>query len=435
MPSKKIKLKVAVKKIPPVSVKGMHDIIGEEYYKYQGFIEKASEVAIYYGFKPIETPVLEAEELFVSGIGEETDIVEKELYTLRTRGGDRLALRPEWTAGLMRAYLEHGMQSWPQPVMLYAAGPLLRHDSPQKGRFRQFWQFDLEIMGSEKSINDAATIHVMKTILGEAGLKKIRLEVNSIGDRDCRHIFRRELSNYYKKYLPELCRDCNRRYKNNPLRLLDCKNEKCQPIKNEAPSPISHLCAACKRHFKEVLEYLEAMEIEYIINNNLVRGLDYYTRTVFEMFEDKPGSEGLSLCSGGRYDYLARTLGSSKDVPSVGAAIGVDRVVSIEEAARLTPRVVKKPKVFFIQLGFEAKLKSLNVTEILRRAKVPVAQSLSKESLSVQLGIAETMGVSYTIILGQKEVLDGTVIVRNMDNRSQDTVKISQLGEYLKNLK
>jgi len=430
------------------TVKGMRDLIGDEYYLYQGLIEKAVETAIYYGFRPIDTPILEYEDLFQSGLGASTDIVEKELYTLRTKGGDRLALRPEYTAPIMRAYFEHGLQAEPQPVMLYASGPLFRHDSPQRGRYRELRQFDLEIIGTGKSIADAMVIRLVLIILKEAGLTNPVLEINSIGDNDCRPIFRRELSNYYKKNSRNICADCRERLKFNPLRLLDCKNPKCQELKKSAPNAISYLCSPCKQHFKEVLEYLEAMSITYTINNNLVRGLDYYTRTVFEVSSFTPpfqpseselatGSEmppatGFALAGGGRYDYLARALGVKKPALGVGAAIGLDRVIQSPNFSRLAPRVLKKAKVFFIQLGLEAKMHSLQVIEILRQARIPIAHSLSKDSLSAQLAIAEKLKIPYTLILGQKEVIDGTVIIRDMNTRSQNVVKTGALAEFLK---
>ena len=245
MSTKKIKREKPPKKAlegPYQSPKGMRDIIGEEFYAYQGFFEKAAEVAIYYGFTPIETPILEQEEVFVRGVGEGTDIVDKELYTLRTKSGDRLAMRPEFTASCMRAYLEHGMQSLPQPVMLYSSGTLYRHDKPQRGRYRELRQFNLEILGSEKAINDALVIKVFISILREAGIDEIELKINSIGDKDCRPNYRRELVNYYRKNLGKVCPDCVERLKTNPMRLLDCKNPECQEIKAGAPDSVSYLC-------------------------------------------------------------------------------------------------------------------------------------------------------------------------------------------------
>lgn len=459
MPAKKENSKME----PPRAPKGMRDLLTRDYYLYQGFFEKAAEIAIYFGFKPIETPLLEETRLYTSGVGEGTDIVEKEMYNVKTKGSSQLSLRPEGTAGVMRAYIENGMQTMPQPVMLYYSGTFYRHERPQKGRLRELRQFGLEILGSEKSIADATVIKVTMSILEEAGYKNLLLSINSIGDKTCRNSYRKELTNYYKKHASEICKDCKFRLKNNPLRLLDCKDEKCRPIKEGAPQSVSFLCDPCKQHFKEVLEYLETLKIEYTIDSNLVRGLDYYTRTVFEIStkgvpaqkakESAPLSDGesasdknaeptaaeagsLALAGGGRYDYLAKTIGSKKDVPGVGVGIGADRVImSPEFNQELAPRILKKPKIFFIQLGFSAKLQSLSIIEILRKARIPVLQSLSKDSLSSQLSVAEKMKIPYTIIMGQKEVIDGTVIIRDMDSRSQEEVKVEKLAEYVKKLK
>jgi histidyl-tRNA synthetase len=419
------------------SPKGMRDIINEEYYNFQGFFEKAQEVAVYYGFKPIETPMLEQVEVFTSSIGEGTDIVDKEIYTLKTKGGDHLALKPEHTAGLMRSYIEQGMQNIPQPVLFYQYGPVFRHDNPQRGRYRQFWQFDLDSLGSDKSIMDALVIKVGISILEEAGAQNLSVDINSIGDKECRNIYIKELTNYYRKHINDLAHIDRERLKTNPLRILDSKEEKTKEINENAPDAISFLCSSCKKHFKEVLEYLEEMNIGYNINKNLVRGLSYYTRTVFEIIEQTGTEDGtpLTLAAGGRYDYLARQIGSKKDVPAVGFSIGVDRIISSSWYKKLSPRIIKKPKIYFIQLGSEAKLKSLNIIEILRKAHIPIAQSLSKDSLGSQLAIAEKLNVPYALIFGVKEALDDSVIVRDMSNRSQETIKLSKLLEYLKEIK
>src|SRR3989338_8596057 len=419
------------------SPKGMRDLMNEEYYAFQGFFEKAQEVAVYYGFKPIETPMMEHEEIFTSGIGEGTDILDKEMYTLKTKGGDRLAMRPEHTGALMRAYIEHGMQNMPQPVMFYQYGPAFRHDKPQRGRYRQFWQFDIDVLGSEKSIMDAVVIKTCMSILEEAGAKNLSIDINSIGDKECRNGYIKELTNYYRKNINQLPAVDRERLKTNPLRILDSKEEKTIEKNKNAPDSVSFLCPSCKKHFKEVLEYLEEMHIQYNINKNLVRGLSYYTRTVFEIIEQKGTEEDtpMALAGGGRYDYLARQLGSKKDVPGVGFSIGVDRVVGSPWYKKLAPRILKKPKIYFIQLGSEAKLKSLNVIEILRKAHIPIAQSLSKDSLGSQLAIAEKLNTPYTLIFGVKEALDNSVIVRDMANRSRETVKLNKLLEYLKELK
>lgn len=444
------------------SPKGMRDIIGDEYYRYQGLFEKAQEIAVYYGFRPIETPILEHEELFVRGVGEHTDIVEKEMYALRTKGGDHLVMRPEGTAPSVRAYIEHGMHTIPQPVMLYYGGPFFRHENPQRGRLRELRQFGVEVLGTQKSIADALVIRTLLDILEEAGLKNLSIDINSMGDSDSRPGYVRALVNHYKKHVDALCPNCRERIKSNPLRLLDCKDERCAALKADAPDSVSFLSHAGKQHFKEVLEYLDSLNITYTINPTLVRGLDYYTHTVFEIIAGNEETErtekksddteettdkkdlhdtpeksmaGLAIASGGRYDNLAKLIGAKKSVPAVGGAIGLDRVLMMPGVKAPAPRIMKKPKVYFIQIGFEAKLKSLSVIEVLRKARIPIIQSLSKDSLSAQLAIAEKTGVPHVIIFGQKEALDQTVIVRNMENRSQDTVKLDKLSEYLKNIK
>ncbi len=436
MKKKKV-IKKKKKKKELISPKGMRDIMNEEYYNFQGFFEKAQEIAIYYGFKPIETPILEDEDVFTSGIGEGTDIIDKEMYRLKTKGGHHLAMRPEHTASLMRAYIEHGMQNMPQPVMFYKYGPVFRHDKPQRGRYRQFWQFDLDALGSEKSILDALVLKTCMSILEEVGAKNLSVGINSIGDKECRGIYIKELVSYYRKNINNLSTIDKTRLKSNPLRILDSKDEKTKIVNEDAPDSISFLCTSCKKHFKEVLEYLEEMNIDYNINKNLVRGLSYYTRTVFEIIEENDDEEGapMAIAGGGRYDDLAHQINRKKDIPAIGISIGVDRIVSSSWYKKLSPRILKKPKIYFIQLGAEAKLKSLNIIDILRKAHIPLAQALSKDSLSSQLAIAEKLNIPYALIFGVKEALDNSVIVRDMSNRSQETIKLNNLLEHLKKLK
>lgn len=422
------------------SVKGMRDIMGDQYYALQGFFEKAQEICEYYGLQPIETPTLEQEEVFLKGIGEGTDISDKELYTLKTKGKDKLAMRPETTAGIMRAYIEHGMHTKPQPVMFYTYGPVYRHDKPQRGRYRQFWQFGVEILGSTKAVSDVLAIHLAHLILKEAGIKDITLKINSLGDADSRKEYVKTLTAYYRKHINSMGATDRQRLKTNPLRILDSKDEAVAEINAEAPQSISSLNTASKKHFKEVLEHLGELGINYEIDHKLVRGLDYYSHTVFEFFttpeKNEEGEEmkPLALGGGGRYDYLAKIIGGKKDVPSVGFGLGVDRVIEAT-SKDITPKVKKAPKVYFIQLGQEAKLKSLAIIEELRLAKIPVAHSLSKDSLGQQLAIAEKLGVPQVLIFGQKEALEGSVIIRNMKNRSQKIVKIDKMVETIKKMK
>src|SRR3990172_2560930 len=243
------------------SPKGMRDLMNEEYYNFQGFFEKAQEVAVYYGFKPIDTPILEHENIFTSSIGVGTDIIDKEMYTLKTKGGDHLALRPEHTASLMRAYLEHGMEAQPQPVMFYQYGPVFRHDNPQKGRYREFFQFDLDSLGNDKSIMDALVIKAGMSILEEAGADTLSIDINSIGDKECRGSYIKELTAYYRKHVNQLPGIDRERLKTNPLRILDSKEPATKEINENAPDAASYLCPSSKKNFKEVLEYLEEIGI------------------------------------------------------------------------------------------------------------------------------------------------------------------------------
>lgn len=422
--------------------RGMKDLIGEDFYNNQGFFEKAQEICEYYGFSPIRTPILEHEEVFMKGVGEGTDIVDKEIYTLRTKGGDRLALRPEGTAPVMRAYIERGMQSLPQPVKFYYCGPTFRHDKPQKGRYREFDQFGIETLGSPKSIMDAITIKIALVILEEAGVEGVRVKINSIGDAESRKDYLKDLTNYYKKFINKMGAEDRQRMKTNPMRILDSKDPALLEINAAAPQSVAALNAASKKHFKEVLEYLNEMKIDYELDHTLVRGLDYYTHTVFEFFtEAKPDPENPgkelkqnALGGGGRYDYLAKTMSHKKNIPGVGFGLGVDRILEAS-SKKLVPKVKRKEKIYFIQLGSEAKMKSMNIIEILREAKIGVTHALAKDSLGSQLAVAEKLGLPFTIIFGQKEALENCVLVRDMENRSQKSVPIEKLADYLKKLK
>ncbi len=272
--------------------KGMHDLLPEDLRFVEKIVEKSKEIAEFYGFLPIETPHVESVDLFLRPLGETSDVVEKQMYTFRTKGGDFLALRPEGTAPIMRAYQENGMVSWPHPIKLYYYGSFFRHENPQKGRYREFRQFGAEVLGERDPMIDALLIKVLYLILLEIGFSakkgnEIVVHINSLGDKNCRPIFKRELSNYYKKKFNYLCKDCKRRSKDNPLRLLDCKEVECSQIKSDAPQIINYLCVDCKEHFKLVLEFLDECKIPYNLDNYLVRGFDYYSRTVFEVFLDR----------------------------------------------------------------------------------------------------------------------------------------------------
>jgi len=424
------------KKIKFQRPNGMRDILPEEEKYFQKVISVAEELVGFYGFKRIDTPILEETDLFSKGTGVTTDIVQKQMYSLKTKGGDYLTLRPEFTPGIVRSYIEHGMKNLPQPVKLYSFGPLFRYEHPQAGRHRQFHQFNLEVIGEGDAVIDAQNIQIFYNILNELKLKNLIVEVNSIGDPQCRAYYKKILVNYLRSREANLCPDCRRRLKENPLRILDCKEEKCQKVISQAPQIIDHLCEECHRHFKGVLEFLDEIELPYRLNPYLVRGLDYYTKTVFEIFledskESDQGSVRNALVGGGRYDNLVKILGG-EDTKASGASMGIERVIAVlkEKETKLTKPAV--PQVFLAQLGGMAKRKSLKLLEEFRKANVLVAESFGKDSLKAQLKLADKAGSRYTLLLGQREALEGTIIIRDMVAGKQDTVKLDKVVNEIK---
>ncbi len=415
---------------------GVHDILPEDQPYYEAVAEAAKSVLNFYQFKKIDTPILEDAELFSRGIGQLTDIVEKEMYTFKTKGGkDILALRPEGTAPIVRAYIQHGFQSMPQPIKLWYFGPFFRHERPQAGRFRQFYQFGAEILGEKDALADAQLISILYAILQELKLGDLIVKINSIGDENCRPVYRKALIKFLKSNKKSLCSDCQKRLKGNPLRVLDCKNEKCREVLAGAPQTIDFLCEECHTHFKEVLEYLDELKIPYILDANLVRGLDYYTKTVFEVESAPvPNVEGLSqgaLSGGGRYDNLAKMLGGP-EVPSCGMAGGVERIVALMKERGYKPKSLPKSEVFLAQIGPLAKKRSLAIMEDLRKANIKVAESFSRDSLKSQMGMASKMGIESVLIIGQKEALQGTVMMRNMETGKQSEVKQEEIIKEIK---
>lgn len=411
--------------------KGMRDILPEEQVFWNQLTETACELAENYGFQKIETPVLEDAELFIRGTGPTTDIVTKQMYVLKTAGGDELALRPEFTPGIARAYMENGMAAWPQPVKLFSYGPLFRYEQPQAGRYRQLYQFGVEVLGEKDAVIDAQVIQFCFNIFEALGLKKINIQINSLGCPQCRPAYRKALIDYYRYRKTKVCPDCRRRMRENPLRLLDCKEEKCQPIKAQAPAMVDYVCDECRVHFKQVLEYLDELEIPYFLNSSLVRGLDYYAKTVFEIFWDDEGISSMALGGGGRYDNLLKELGG-KPVPAMGAALGMDRVVYLMKKEQVKISTVKNPKIFLVQLGVMGKKKSLKLFKNLNDAGILTAESLSRDSIKAQLKIADKLGVKFALILGQQEALDGTVIIRDMQSGVQEIVPQEKVVEELK---
>jgi len=416
----------------PGTPKGMDDVLPLDQPYWDRVRTTAKKLADYYHFNRIDTPVVEYASLFEKGTGEETDVVLKEMYTFKTKGGDMLALRPEFTPSIARAYSQNGLSRQGQPQRLWMMGPLFRHDRPQLGRKRQFTQFDVEVIGGTTDpIYDAQVILLAYRLLEDLKLKNIVLSINSIGCRICRPAFKRQLQNYYRSHERELCEDCKRRLADNPLRLLDCKEKKCVELREHAPNVLDKLCANCNTHFKSVIEYLDELAIPYILQPYLVRGLDYYNRTVFEFSIEGTGTDVGSVGGGGRYDYLMETLGL-RPAPAVGMAMGVERIIAMMKAQEVKLPVAPVKSVFVAHAGSLAKKKALQLIETMRAGGIPTREALAKESLKAQLKVADKEGFSLALIVGQKEVYEGSAIIRDFRTGLQETFLLPRIVDEVK---
>ncbi|MBI3458859.1 histidine--tRNA ligase [Candidatus Azambacteria bacterium] len=421
--------------LPLVSPKGAPDILPKDE-KYWERVESVSKnMAREHGFVKIETPIFESSDLYLRSLGEATDVVEKQMFFLKKDG---LVLRPEGTAGVVRAYTQNGFFESPQPVKFYYSGSFFRHEQPQAGRLRQFHQFGLETIGASDPIIDMEVINVFFEIFLKLGIKNLVVEVNSMGCRTCRPKYRTALLRYYRPLVKNLCQNCKNRYEVNPLRLLDCKEEICQPAILNAPVMVDKLCEECKKHFQDVLEYLDELVLPYVLNSHLVRGFDYYTKTVFEIFaesitenQQNQQARRLALCAGGRYDNLMQELGG-RSMPAVGGALGIERIIEVLKTQKIKINELFEPEVFIVQLGLTTKRKALRLFEDLRKSGFKVAQAFSKDNLDSQLRFADRYKVKITLILGQKEVFDETVIIKEMNTGVQETVSREKLVEKLR---
>jgi len=413
-------------------VKGFRDILPEEQ-KYWDFIrDKVINIARAYGFKRIDLPVLEEAGLFVKGVGPDTDIVSNEMFSFSTLGRERVSLRPEGTAGIVRAYIQHGMLNKPKPVKLFYIGPMFRYDKPQAGRHRQFYQFGAEVFGTDDPIIDAQLIYMIYQTYQTLKIP-INIQINSIGCKICRNKYIKALKNYLKKNRSKLCANCKTRYIKNTLRVLDCKQKKCQELILEAPQIVDYLCEDCNQHFVKVLEYLEDIEVPYILNPFIVRGLDYYNRTTFEIFpqNEEAGSQS-ALAGGGRYDKLVKNL-KGQDTPAIGFSMGLERTInSLKKVENLKIKSKDKCDIFIAQLGERARKKVLVLFEKLRQSGFKVAENISKADLKSQLESANKLNVKLALIIGQKEILDNTILIRDMESGNQEVVPEDKLNKVLK---
>jgi len=415
------------------SLRGMRDILPDEQPYWERVRRSLSSAAQEYGFQRIDTPTVEYLHLFLRSIKEGTDIIDKEIYAFETRGGDRVALRPEFTAGVARAYIQHGMSVLPKPIRLFSMGPVFRYDRPQEGRYRELWQGNFDVFGESDPILDAQVMQLAFRVVRELGLKDIEFQVNSIGTPESRKRYEKALVRFLESQKHKLCQVCRDRLSTNPMRILDCKEDKCVQLTSQAPQALDFLDDESRAHFKSLLEYLDELELPYSINPRLVRGLDYYTRTVFEIWSSDREGKKYALGGGGRYDNLMRELGG-EPTPAIGFGLGLDRIVLEMKRTQVRPHEFPKPKVFLAQLGELAKKKSLRLFSDLERHGILVAESFGRGSLKAQMRIAARLGVDVTVILGQKEALDGTAIVKDMVSGTQETVTREKLVDATKKI-
>ena len=408
------------------AVKGFKDILPEEAELRRKVEKKAVELFEACGLKEIRTPILEKTEVFARGIGEHTDIVEKEMYTFEDRNGQMLTLRPEATAGILRAIIEHKLYNSSPLLKLYTIGPMFRHERPQKGRLRQFHQINVEYVGSESPLADADVIFLAYEIVADfVDAEKLLLEINSLGCEECRPLHRKDLVRFLENNSDDLCDDCKRRSKTNPLRVFDCKNEDCQKILKFAPVMKHYICPDCASHLGQVLDALEAFGIPFVQNPYLVRGLDYYKRTTFELVAKGLGAQS-TVSAGGRYDGLIKLLGGP-DIPGVGMAIGVERLLLLMEK----DEEKKRSGLFIAALGDEARSEALFWIGYLRRHGLKVDYSLEDKSLKAQMKQADRVNARYCLIVGEDEMDEEEAILRDMTTKDQEKIALDDLPEIL----
>ncbi|MFO8010318.1 MAG: histidine--tRNA ligase [Dehalococcoidia bacterium] len=398
--------------------RGTYDILPEQQRFWKFIKEKAALISSRYGYSRIDTPVFEDAGLFVRSIGEETDIVEKEMYTFKDRGGDSITLRPEGTAPICRAYLEHGMHNMIQPVKLYYISQIFRYERPQAGRFRQHWQFGAEAIGESDPALDAEIIEMASSLYRGLGLRKLTLRLNSIGCPDCRAGYLDVLKGYYSDKKEQLCSDCKRRMHRNPLRLLDCKNETCIPFTEQAPRSFDHLCSECEEHFRSVKKYLSLLGLDFELDHRLVRGLDYYTKTVFEVQPEGATGAQSALGGGGRYDNLIEELGG-RPTPAVGFGTGFERIILNLKDQDIEVPATDSPPVFVAYLGEEAKSNAIEYVSLIRREGLKAIMSSGDRSLKAQMRQANSLQAGLTLIIGEDEVAENVVLLKDMTTGDQ----------------
>jgi histidyl-tRNA synthetase len=410
--------------------RGTSDILPEEQ-PYWGHVRRQAEsIAQLHGYGRIDTPAFEDAGLFQRSIGDATDIVEKETYTFEDRSGDMLTLRPEGTASVCRAYIEHGMHTLPQPVRLYYFADIFRYERPQAGRYRQHHQFGVEALGDTDPALDAEAIAVAWHLCANLGLRALTMNLNSIGCGTCRPRYLESLRGYYSHHTESLCPDCKRRLSRNALRLLDCKQPSCVPLTERAPQSIDYLCNTCAEHFNRLKRYLNVLGLPFFINHRLVRGLDYYTKTVFEIAPEGELVAQATIAAGGRYDDLIGQLGG-RPTPAVGFATGIERLVLNVRKQGVPAPPAPSPAVFIAYLGEEAKAEAIGLASRLRASGVSTILSFGDRSLKAQLKQANSAGMRCTVIIGEDEVRSGSAVLRDMEKGDQETIPLDRVAEVL----
>ena len=406
--------------------RGTQDTLAAEQPYWDLIRQTASRLCARFGYARIDTPVFEEASLFTRGVGGVTDIVQKEMYVFQDRGGQELALRPEGTAPICRAYLEHGMHNQPQPVRLFYIAPNFRYDRPQAGRYRQHHQFGAEAIGEADASVDGEIIELLWRLYEELGLVDLTLNLNSIGDQNCRPAYLEVLRAYYADELDRVCDDCRARYDRNPLRLLDCKQERCQPVIAGAPAMTDQLCAACARHFDDLRSYLDAVGIPFALNPRLVRGLDYYTRTVFEVEPRKEGRQS-SIGGGGRYDGLMELLGGPP-TPGIGFGTGIERIVINMKRQEVPAPVAESVRVYIAVQTAEARVRAFQLASELRRGGIPAQAGAVGRSLKSQMRHADGLGAEYVAIIGERELREDSVTLKRLATGEQEMVTVADVA-------
>ena len=404
------------------AIKGTKDVLPKDVHKNQYIEATALDIASKFGYKEIRTPVFEHTELFQRGVGDTTDVVQKEMYTFDDKGGRSITLRPEGTAGAVRSYLENGLcnEALPQKVCYLIS--CYRYEKPQAGRLREFHQFGVECFGSASPLADAEIIALAKSLFDTLGVKDLSLEINSIGCPTCRAEYHKALKEYFSSRKDELCDTCKSRLDRNPMRILDCKSPICHEIAEDAPVVIDYLCDECKEHFENVQKYLKAQNIEYTINPQIVRGLDYYTKTVFEFVSNSIGAQG-TVCGGGRYDGLVEELGG-QHTPSLGFAMGIERLMLLMEAQGCEFPEAEKPDLFIVALGEKATLKAVEIAKDMREEGFSALLDLNQRSVRAQMKYADKLGAKFNVVIGDNEVEAKTAKLKNMQTGEETEINL-----------